>query len=957
MTGTLAKSTSVVDVKKKVRRDGGFAAGIIVILCLFFLPVPAIVIDMGLAISIALSVLILMVALWIEKPLEFSAFPTVLLVATILRLALNISTTRLILAHGSSGTNAAGNIINGFAKLVMGGDFVIGIIVFLILITINFLVITKGATRIAEVGARFTLDAIPGKQMAIDADLSAGTIDEYTAQKRRRELEEESAFFGSMDGASKFVRGDAIAGLIILAVNIFGGIVIGISRHGMTFQSAADVYTKLSVGDGLVSQIPALIISLAAGLLVAKGGTRGSTEKAVLGQLSGYPHALMLTALLLFILGLVPNLPFIPFALLGAAIAAVGLAIPRQRAREIAEVAAMEAANEQRAIEDARVSIKEQLRTAEIELCFSKELVTPLLASYEEMSNRVARMRRKFAREYGFVVPEIRIRDDIDVPARMYQIRLQGTVLATNELRVREHIVILNGGRRPEVPCDEVREPAFGMPALSIADAYVNDVKRQGFKPIDSISVLLTHLSEVVRNNLAQLLSYKDMRGLLERLDPEYKKLLDEIVPSQLSYSGLQAVLKKLLSERVSIRNLNLILEAVAECAAILRRSEQIAEFVRSRLNQQICGELQVDGAIKILRLGNRWDLAFHQSLKRDAKGEVAEFDLDPRLIDEFVAEATTAIRERLENEMPFALVTTPDARPYVRMIIERIFPTLPVLSQLEIARGFEVRLLGSIFLMAGLDTLLGVRTDTTIIANFAVFCRVGGCLMLAPGFSAPQVFMMQRLWIAVGLSLAIAPLCIDAQTMAAMDGSAVSTARLFIAELAVGLLMGSLGRFFMSGLETLMSGVATMIGLANPFGVEVDHNLSMPPIASFLVVAVTVLLFEMDLHVELLRGLTDSYSVISFGSQFDTGIGLTRLVNVLQDAFMVALRICSPFIVYAMVVNVATSLVNRIAPQIAIYVIAMPFSIAGGIFLLFFAMRPMLLSFIAELARVFKLS
>ncbi len=298
-------------------KDIAFAVGIVLILCLFFLPVPAVMIDFGLALSIALSVLILMVALWIQKPLEFSAFPTVLLVATILRLALNISTTRLILSHGEQGPTSAGYIIGGFAHLVMGGDFVIGIIVFLILVTINFLVITKGATRIAEVGARFTLDAIPGKQMAIDADLSAGLIDEKVAQARRRELEEESAFFGSMDGASKFVRGDAIAGLIILAVNIFGGIVIGVTRHGLTLAAAADVFTKLSVGDGLVTQIPALIISLAAGLLVAKGGTRGSADKAVIDQLSGYPNALFLAALTMAVLGVVPGLPFLPFALIG----------------------------------------------------------------------------------------------------------------------------------------------------------------------------------------------------------------------------------------------------------------------------------------------------------------------------------------------------------------------------------------------------------------------------------------------------------------------------------------------------------------------------------------------------------------------------------------------------------------------------------------------------------------
>ena len=678
-------------------KDIAFAVGIVAILCLFFLPVPAMAIDFGLALSIALSVLILMVGLWIQKPLEFSAFPTVLLVATILRLALNISTTRLILSHGDQGANAAGYIIGGFARLVMGGDFVIGIIVFLILVTINFLVITKGATRIAEVGARFTLDAIPGKQMAIDADLSAGLIDEKVAQARRRELEEESAFFGSMDGASKFVRGDAIAGIIILAVNIFGGIVIGVTRHGLTLASAADVFTKLSVGDGLVSQIPALIISLAAGLLVAKGGTRGSADKAVLDQLSGYPNALFLAALLMAVLGVIPGLPFLPFAMLGSLMAFVGFAIPRRLAKEHAEEAARQAKKEAQAQAEQRASIKEQLKSNEVELCLSKELNAALILHRDEIASRIAKMRRKFARQYGFVVPEIRLTDDIKAPPRTYQVKIHGTAIVTQELRVKEWLVIVGDGPRPNVPGDEVREPAFGMRAIAIAEAFVKDVRREGFNPIDPVSVLLTHVSEVIHNNLAQLLSYKDMRALIERLEPEYRKLMDDICPSQISQSGLLGALKLLLAERVSIRNLNLILEAVAEVAPHVRRPEAIVEHVRIRLSQQICGDLLDHGALNVLRLGARWDLAFHQSLKRDAKGEVVEFDIDPRLMEQFASEASAAIRKRMDEQRLFAIVTAPETRAYVRMIIERMFPTLAVLSQLEIARGFEVRSLGTI--------------------------------------------------------------------------------------------------------------------------------------------------------------------------------------------------------------------------------------------------------------------
>jgi flagellar biosynthesis protein FlhA len=683
--------------ERKSARDIGFACGIIAILSIFFLPVPAFLIDIGLAFSIALSVLILVVALWIERPLDFSAFPTVLLVATLLRLALNIATTRLILANGPEGLMAAGYIIGGFSKLVISGDFVIGLVVFAILITVNFVVITKGASRIAEVGARFTLDAIPGKQMAIDADLSAGLIDDKEAQSRRRELEEESSFFGSMDGASKFVRGDAIAGLIILAVNIFGGIVIGATRHNMPLSEAGDVFTKLSVGDGLVSQIPALIVSLSAALLVSKGGTRGATEKAVLNQLVKYPRALSVAALLMFVLAIMPGLPVFPFAFLGGVMAFVGYAVPKQLAKERDEQKKLAADAELRQQRESRESVKESMKSAEIVLCLGKQLAAKLLSSHNELASRVTKMRRKFAKQYGFVVRDIKLSDSLAIPPKAYQIKMHGTIVAAHELRLGELLVILGDGRKPDLPGDEVREPAFGMKAVWISEVFMNELIREEFAPIDNVSVLLTHMSAVIRNNLGQLLSYKDMRMLIDRLGPEYKRLTDEICPSQISYSGLQAVLKLLLSERVSIRNLHLILEAIAEIVPHARRAEQVTEHVRMRMAQQICGDLLDGGVLKILRLGNRWDLAFHQSLKRDGKGDVVEFDLDPALIESFGKEASIAIRERMDQRHNFALVVTPEARPYVRMVIERLSATLPVLSHLEIARGVAVKSLGTI--------------------------------------------------------------------------------------------------------------------------------------------------------------------------------------------------------------------------------------------------------------------
>jgi flagellar biosynthesis protein FlhA len=692
-----AAAASVKAVERDGAKDVGFAVGIVFILTVLFLPLPGVVIDIGLSLSIALAVLILMVALWIQRPLDFSAFPTVLLIATLLRLALNIATTRLILSNGNDGPAAAGHVIAGFANFVMSGDFVIGTIVFVILITVNFVVITKGATRIAEVGARFTLDAIPGKQMAIDADLNAGLIDDKEATRRRRELEEESAFFGAMDGASKFVRGDAIAGIIITAVNVFGGIVIGVTRHGMSPADAATAFTTLSVGDGLVTQIPALIVSLAAGLLVSKGGTRGSAEKAVLAQLGNYPRALSLAALVMFVLALAPGLPFLPFAVLGAAMAFISYAIPKRRAERQAAAEAKAREAQQAAEEEARHSVKEQLRTAEVELCLGKQLSASFVKTHGELAQRVAKMRRKFARQYGFVVPEIKLSDDLAMPPKAYQIKVHGTVVAGEELRIGDVLVITGDGPKPDVPADETREPAFGMKAVWVAEMFVNEVKREGFKPIDNMSVLLTHLREVIRNNLAQLLSYKDVRALLDRLEPEYRRLLEEITPSQISYSGIQAVLKLLLAERISIRNLHLILEAIAEIAPHVRRAEQLVEHVRMRLAPQICGDLADGGVLKVLRLGNRWDLAFHQSLKRDAKGDVVEFDIDPRLIEQFGTEASKVIRGHMDQGHQFVLVAAPDARPYVRMVTERLFATLPVLSHVEIARGVQIKSLGTI--------------------------------------------------------------------------------------------------------------------------------------------------------------------------------------------------------------------------------------------------------------------
>ena len=678
-------------------RDVIFAIGILIILAVLFLPIPPVLIDIGLALSIAFSVLILMVSLWIQKPLDFSSFPTVLLIATMLRLSLNISTTRLILSNGHLGDSAAGNVIRGFANFVMGGDFVIGVIVFVILVTVNFMVITKGASRIAEVGARFTLDAIPGKQMAIDADLSAGLLNEKEAQARRKELEQESSFFGSMDGASKFVRGDAIAGLIITGINIFGGIIIGVLRHDMELAEAADVFTKLSVGDGLVSQIPALVVSLAAGLLVSKGGNRGSADQAVLDQLANYPRALMVSSGLLLVFAIAPGLPFIPFALLAIMMASAAYIIPKRR-QDVAKLEKQqELANEDKRADEQNDSIQNILVVPEIELVFGKQLGTKMLLEKGEMGFRVSRVRKKFAKIFGFVIPEIKVTDDFSLAPRAYQIKIFGTACAEATISLTDVIVLANNDEVPPFPHEEIKEPAFGAKAWLIPDIHTHELKHQGYQPIDPMSQILTHLSEVIRNNLSQLFSYRDMRRLIDDLDSEYTRLIEEICPSHLTFSGLQAVFKLLLAERVSVRNVNQLLEAIAEIAPYSKRSEQIVEHVRTRLSQQICGGIMQDGNLKLLRLGNRWDKVFGDSIKRDARGEISEFVMAPEELEEFGLQARKKIQRFIDQGNTFAVTTSPETRTYVRMIIERLFPTLPVLSNLEIARGVEVEILGSI--------------------------------------------------------------------------------------------------------------------------------------------------------------------------------------------------------------------------------------------------------------------
>jgi flagellar biosynthesis protein FlhA len=690
LTGNLRNRATSLGDFGFANRDVMFAGGIVLMLTVLFLPVPTWLLDLGLALSLSLSVLILMVALWINRPLDFSSFPTVLLVVTMMRLALNIASTRLILSEGHQGTHAAGHVIQGFSQFVMGGNFVIGVIVFSILVVINFVVITKGATRIAEVGARFTLDAIPGKQMAIDADLSAGLVDEVEAKRRRKELEDESTFFGAMDGASKFVRGDAVAGLVITLINVIGGMVIGMAQQGMSFENAASTFTILTVGDGLAGQIPALIVSLAAGLLVTKGGNIGSADQAVIGQLGAYPKALMLASALLVMLAAMPGLPMLPFLALAGAFGAAGWYVPRRRARtealaRLEEERKTKAAPPEEAVED-------MLKVDEVRVEVGNHLVPLILDKNGLLTGKVKTLRKRFAREFGFILPAVRIKDSSYLPPKGYSISIMGIETAKGEVKPK-HLMAIDpsGGGAEEISGEATREPTFGLQARWIDPARHEEAVAKGYTVVDPESVITTHLTEIIKDQLPTLLTFGALQKLLDGLGKDYQKLLGDIVPGQISLVAIQRVLQTLLAERVSIRNLPAIVEAIGEAVIWTRNVNLIAEHVRGRLGQQICQQLTgADGFVPVITLSAQWEQALIEAIVSD--GDDRRFAMAPSQVQEFLGAVRSRIQRHAGPQTWPALLVSPEVRPFVRSLLERVSPMTPVISHAELHRKVAVK-------------------------------------------------------------------------------------------------------------------------------------------------------------------------------------------------------------------------------------------------------------------------
>jgi flagellar biosynthesis protein FlhA len=678
------------------RSDLGLAIGIMAILVALILPLPTLLLDFALAVSLSFAILILMTAVFIRRPLEFSSFPAVLLITTMLRLSLNLASTRLILSHGNTGTTAAGHVIEAFGKLIMQGNFVIGFIVFAILVIVNFVVITKGSGRIAEVAARFTLDAMPGKQMAIDADLSAGLIDDKEARRRRKDLESESNFFGAMDGASKFVRGDAIAGLLIVAINVVGGIIVAVVQHGMTFGDATKTFTLLSVGEGLVAQLPALIISIAAGLMVSKAGIEGSTDKAMAQQFSNYPQGLAMAAAVMGIVALLPGMPHIIFAMLSGG---VGYLSSKAFKHKAAEEAKERKEEEQTKV--AETSKEEPISAALALDMLRVELGYALLALINDVkghriTDQIKALRRQLAQEMGFVMPAVRILDNMQLGANEYRIAVKEVESGRGELYPGSLLAMDPRGLPIDLPGTHTTEPAFGLPATWVASSLREEATFRGYTVVDPGTVLTTHLTEVLKTHMAELLSYAETKKLLDELPAEHKKLVEELIPSQISVTGVQRVLQTLLGERVSIRDLPAILEGIAEAVGHTKNALYITEHVRARLARQIChANMSPNGYLPLIAMSPAWEQAFAESII--GQGEERQLAMAPSQLQQFI----TQVRDRFEEgtakgDVP-VLLTSPQARPFVRSIIERFRAQTVVMSQNEIHPSIRLRTLGQV--------------------------------------------------------------------------------------------------------------------------------------------------------------------------------------------------------------------------------------------------------------------
>lgn len=670
------------------------------IIVMMILPVPSWVLDTGLAASFALAILIFTITLFIERPLDFSAFPTILLASLMLRLSLNVSSTKLIIGQGHTGTDAAGDVIESFAQFVMGGSVFLGLVVFCVLLIVNFMVINKGATRMAEVGARFALDGMPGKQMAIDSDMAAGAITHQEAKERRERDQQETTFFGSLDGASKFVKGDAIAGLLITLLNLVAGLVMGVVVHGMPMGAAFETYAILTVGDGLVSQIPAVIISIASALLLARGGTQGATDLAVFSQLGKHPSALATVAVLMIAFALFPGLPFLPFVIGGAALGTAAFVVYRKvklAATLLPDIPKTEDLPKEKSLGDV-------LELDDIHVEFAPDLVNMVLDPGTGLDARIANMRTHVATVFGIILPEIRLTDHPGLPTGTYVLRIQGVEQARAQLNPDQILALIPEDQSALPAGVETTEPVYGAPARWINNRDKEEAALAGITIVTPTEILATHLLEVVKRNFSRLLTLKSLRRILNEMvnisDPARaeanRKMLDELIPDKVPVDVLHAVLRLLLDEQVSIRNLPLILEATAEARGQNALPEAICEHVRQRLGFQLVAELRrVDGTLPLVQLAPEWEDTF-AAYQVDADRGL-DIALPPEIFNQLAERASEKLEAASQNGIYAALVTNTRRRRFLRTVMRAKGISNPVLSFEEIGLDARPSLVGVI--------------------------------------------------------------------------------------------------------------------------------------------------------------------------------------------------------------------------------------------------------------------
>ncbi|BCB96457.1 flagellar biosynthesis protein FlhA [Dissulfurispira thermophila] len=668
--------------------DFVLAIGIVMILGLMIIPMPPILLDISLSFSITLSVVVLLVSAYIFKPLDFSVFPSILLISTLFRLSLNIAATRLILMRGDMGTEAAGKVIKSFGEFVVGGNFIVGFVIFFILIIINFVVITKGAGRIAEVSARFTLDAMPGKQMSIDADLNAGLIDETEARRRRQEISREADFYGAMDGASKFVRGDAIAAIIIMVINIIGGFLIGVLQKGMPLADAAKTYTILTIGDGLVAQIPALITSTAAGIIVSRAATEANLGAEVVKQLLVNPKALGTAAGILAFFGLIPGLPHVPFLML-ATITGTGAYFLSKavKGEEVATPAPEEAMPPE--------TLESLLPLDPLALEIGYGLI-PLVEEGGPLLTRIKAIRKQMVTDMGFIVPPVHIKDNLSLKPNQYSILIKGVEVASAEVMVNKYLAIASGAERTKVEGIPTKDPTFGLPALWIDERDVERAQLSGYTVVDVPSAITTHLTEVIRNYAHELLGKQDVQKLLDNLSKTQPKVVEDLVPNLLNLGAVQKVLQNLLRERVCIRDLQTILETLSDYANVTKDTDVLTEYVRQALARSITKQLQnPDGSVSVILIDPRVERLIIEAVQTTPQGSYLA--LDPVITDKVIEGIRRSFEEGIQKGYQPVLLCSPAIRRFVKKLSERVSSSIMVVSHGEIAQGTKVYSIGTI--------------------------------------------------------------------------------------------------------------------------------------------------------------------------------------------------------------------------------------------------------------------